>query len=96
MEVSARIVRAHSPSFRAGRSVLVRDRGAAVWIPLGREISPAGGYSIRACATAAHRPGTGQGVTLLNGVIVLDVVYAVGVIALFALIGLLAKAVEKL
>lgn len=52
--------------------------------------------SIRACAAAAHRPGTGQGVTLLNGVIVLDVVYAVGVIALFALIGLLAKAVEKL
>ncbi|MCS3427709.1 hypothetical protein M2388_001360 [Leucobacter aridicollis] len=32
----------------------------------------------------------------MNGVIVLDVVYAVGVIALFALIGLLAKAVEKL
>ncbi len=29
-------------------------------------------------------------------IIVLDVVYALGVIALFALIGLLAKAVEKL
>ncbi len=96
MEVSALIVRGHSPCFCAGRSVLVRDRGAAVWIPLGRRFWAPCGYSIRTCATAAHRPGIGQGVTLLNGVIVLDVVYAVGVIALFALIGLLAKAVEKL
>ncbi|MFF8818641.1 hypothetical protein ACF07D_11665 [Leucobacter sp. NPDC015123] len=59
-------------------------------------ISLARGYSIKACATAAPAPDSVQRGIFRTEIIVLDVVYALGAIALFALIGVVAKAVEKL
>lgn len=49
-----------------------------------------------ACATTAPGPSCGPPVPTIFGVFVLDIAYVLGVIGLFALVGLIAKAVEKL
>lgn len=75
----------------------VRVCGGGVRIPLGRQSGRVGGCLLGCCApvgaTASHRD---RAISSPEGATVLDIVYVLGIIAVFVLVGLVGKGVEKL
>jgi len=64
--------------------------------PLGPPLGSHAGYLIIHCTFTVHAPQLGVRVAQTAGVSVLDLVYVLGIIAVFALVGLVAWGVEKL
>lgn len=79
----------------AERVPRVRFRAIPVCVPLGLRFRRERGCLIGSCALRCAAPERGPQ-SLRSESFVLDIVYVLGVIALFVIVGLVGKAVEKL
>lgn len=74
----------------------VRICAKAVWESLGPRVCRECRYLIGCCATAAGATRPGRVIPLQMESFVLDIVYVLGIIAVFALVGVIGRGVEKL
>lgn len=72
----------------------VRFGPRPVWVPSGSRSAGSGGCCIELASHDVRRPP--GAVPLERSLLVLDIVYVLGVIILFSLVGLIGKAVDKL